>query len=174
MCVSCLCACAGQHPDRPYFWWELAPTDAFSSTGLDGDPSSSGAGGKSAAAGAAASGASASSAGGNSSSSSNLVSVPNTSLLFDKRSLRARRPSVRFRNTVHVRRQDGGLMPLHVSNYAVLVTDVPDVPSMQRSLSSTSAGSSSGFMPGRSLCGPFAEACASVLGVLDHALQCLW
>lgn len=163
----CVCVCAGQHPDRPYFWWELAPMDAFSSTGHDGDPSSSGAGDKSAAGGAnganSATGASA---------SSNLVSVPNTGLLLDKRSLRARRPSVRFRNTVHVRRQDGGLMPLHVSNYAVLVTDVPDVPSMQRSLSS--ASSSSGFMPGRSLCGPFAEACASVLDVLDHALQCLW
>lgn len=161
-----VCVCAGQHPDRPYFWWELAPTDAFSSTGHDGDPSSSGAAGKSSAGGA--NGATSDSA------NSNLVSVPNTGLLFDKRSLRARRPSVRFRNTVHVRRQDGGLMPLHVSNYAVLVTDVPDVPCMQRNLSSTSASSSSGFMPGRSLCGPFAEACASVLSVLDHALQCLW
>jgi hypothetical protein len=54
------------------------------------------------------------------------VPVPGTSLLFDRRSLRARRPSVRFRNTVHVAGMHGEVVPLHVSNYAVLVTDVPD------------------------------------------------
>jgi hypothetical protein len=103
------------------------------------------------------------------------VSVPNTSLLLDKRSLRARRPSVRFRNTVHVRGKDGGLVPLHVSNYAVLVTDVPDLPCLQRSLSDRSTSSwGVEFGPGRSLCGPFAEACSSLLDALDHALQCVW
>ncbi|WIA30966.1 hypothetical protein OEZ86_001014 [Tetradesmus obliquus] len=42
-----------------------------------------------------------------------------------QRCLRARKPSVRFRNTVHVQDAHGSILPLHVSNYAVLVTDVP-------------------------------------------------
>lgn len=78
-----------------------------------------------------------------------LEPIPNSSLLFDNRALRARKPSVRFRNTITVPvaasssapgsaaaaaagSADGNSsrahtgVPLHVSNYAVLVTDVPD------------------------------------------------
>jgi hypothetical protein len=102
---------------------------------------------------------------------SNLQPVPRTSLLFDRRSLRARRPSVRFRNTVHVRGLDGALMPLHVSTYAVLVTDVPDPEVGRRSSSSTC---SYDLGPGKTLCGPFAEAFSSLMSLLDHALQFVW
>lgn len=132
--------------------------DAFSAAG-ENETSNSGAGSNSAAG----------------AGSSNLLSVPNTSLLFDKRSLRARRPSVRFRNTVHVKGHDDKLVPLHVSNYAVLVTDVPDLPRLQRSLSDRSSSScGQEFGPGTSCCGPFAEACAGLLDLLDHALQFVW
>jgi len=34
---------------------------------------------------------------------------------------------VRFRNTINVTASNGRAVPLHVSNYAVLVTDVPDL-----------------------------------------------
>lgn len=140
----------------PFYWWQLAPADALSTSG-GADPSSSGAGGHSAAG-----------------TGSNLQPVPGTSLLFDRRSLRARRPSVRFRNTVHVRSQDGSLVPLHVSTYAVLVTDVPEVQQLRRNSSASSSGCTDGFGPGTSCCGPFAEACSSLVDALDHALQFVW
>lgn len=157
-CCAVLCAVTEQDPSKLYHWWEMAPGDTFS---ISGEVALSGSGsGSTSGAGA---------------SSSNLVSVPNTSLLLDKRSLRTRRPSVRFRNTVHVKGKDGCLVPLHVSNYAVLVTDVPDLPCLQRSLSDRSTSSwGVEFAPGRSLCGPFAQACSSLLDALDHALQFVW
>ena len=56
-----------------------------------------------------------------------LEPVPETRLLFDHRSVRARKPSVRFRNTLTAPGPAGTGVPLHVSTYAVLVTDVPEV-----------------------------------------------
>jgi hypothetical protein len=159
----CFVRNAGHDPHMPFYWWQLAPADALSTTGAT-DPSTSGSGsGDHPAAG----------------TGSNLQPVPGTSLLFDRRSLRARRPSVRFRNTVHVRNTDGSLVPLHVSTYAVLVTDVPEIQQLQRSSSGRSLSSSSvcgpdGFGPGASCCGPFAEACSSLLNAVDHALQFVW
>lgn len=152
---------AGHDPHMPFYWWQLAPADALSTTGAT-DPSTSGNGDHPTA-----------------ETGSNLQPVPGTSLLFDRRSLRARRPSVRFRNTVHVRNTDGSLVPLHVSTYAVLVTDVPEIQQLQhspsgRSLSSSSVCGPDGFGPGASCCGPFAEACSSLLNAVDHALQFVW
>jgi hypothetical protein len=78
---------------------------------------------------------------------------------------------VRFRNTVHVADPNGALYPLHVSSYAVLVTDVPNPP-VQR----TRSGSSSDFdyVPGQSPFRPFADAFAGLANTLDHCLQFLW
>eukprot|EP00878_Enallax_costatus_P017259 GHUV01018122.1.p1 GENE.GHUV01018122.1~~GHUV01018122.1.p1 ORF type:complete len:528 (+),score=191.99 GHUV01018122.1:3431-5014(+) len=92
----------GPSADRLHLWWELAPADANTAA-------------PTAEAGSRQPGR----------TGSNISAVPGTCLLFDKRSLRARKPSVRFRNTVHVQSLRGNLLPLHVSNYAVLVTDVP-------------------------------------------------
>lgn len=61
-----------------------------------------------------------------------LERVPNTRLMFDHRSLRTRRPSVRFRNTIHVGLGEGVAVPLHVSSYAVLVTKVPTLEELGR------------------------------------------
>lgn len=140
-------AVAGQDPRRPFYWWQLAPGDATSAAG-EAESSHSGA------------------------NNSNLQPVPDTSLLFDRRSLRARRPSVRFRNTVHVQSEPGGpLYPLHVSSYAVLVTDVPQPP-VRRTRSSSS--SDFDYVPGQSPCRPFADAFAGLCNALDHCLQFLW
>ena len=93
--------------------------------------------------------------------------MPGTSLLFDRRSLRTRRPSVRFRNTVHVRAQDGSLVPLHVSNYAVLVTDVPEPGRVRRSSSSSCDVDLS---VGRMCWRPFQDFFAGILRVLETCL----
>lgn len=115
------CCCAGEDCKRLQRWWELAPPDAADSS----DPVALAA----AAAAALAETAPAANVSSSSSSSaqqgagvavalselhcgtrrtrstadleqlSNITAVPGTSLLFDRRSLRARKPSVRFRNT---------------------------------------------------------------------------
>ena len=71
--------------DRVQRWWEVAPRAAGDGGG-DGDDA------------AAAAAAAATAAAG----SGEIEPVPGTRLVFDHRALRARRPSVRFRNTVEI------------------------------------------------------------------------
>lgn len=99
----------GPPADRLHLWWELASADANTAAQAAAEASSIAASGHTQPGKAG----------------SNISAVPGTCLLFDKRSLRARKPSVRFRNTVHVQSLQANLLPLHVSSYAVLVTDVP-------------------------------------------------
>jgi hypothetical protein len=186
---GCPVALAGLH-----HWWELAPqSDGGSSTpgitsgtgapSAPGGSSSSGAGGGLTAAAAVTAalgsqpGNSGSSIGGPSRSSSNIVPVPGTSLLFDKRSLRARKPSVRFRNTVHVMGLSGAVVPLHVSSYAVLVTDVPD-PAEEDTSEDNELGSNWSVddaqqrrRAGTTLCGPCVHGARWLLKGLDRGLQ---
>lgn len=122
---------------RPYFWWDLAPSTACSTSGSG-------------------------------SCGSNMQPVRGTSLLFDRRSLRTRRPSVRFRNTVHVRAHDGSLVPLHVSNYAVLVTDVPDPGRASRN-----GSCDVDFGPSLLCWQPWEHCCGVIFRMLDSCLQYL-
>lgn len=114
-----MCFAGSASTNRLHLWWELAPADSISAINRS-SVSAEGSGAHSS--GQPTAGAQQQSIAAH---KSNICAIPGTRLLFDRRSLRARKPSVRFRNTVHVQGLRGNLMPLHVSNYAVLVTDVP-------------------------------------------------
>lgn len=168
-------------------WWELGPADRSSTSGAGGGSAEGTTPVKAeqALGAAAVMQDSITSASAVSPDGSNIVPVPGTSLLFDKRSLRARRPSVRFRNTVHVQDSDGVVVPLHVSSYAVLVTDVPDLnlraggddgssdsgDSLASSGSLGRACQLDGVRPGDTLCSPWVHALRFLWKCLDKGMQ---